>query len=430
MQVSVEQVSAIERRLTVNVPSDEVQKAYQQELKLISKTAKLKGFRPGKASLSHIEREFGGTALKEALGKVIEKTLYAALAEKQLVPVAFPDITSKSYVAAEPFEFTASFEILPTIETVQFNMDSVEKLSVEIIEEDVQRVIDQLQKQQMDWDVVDRPAQLKDRLVIDYHAVFAGVADMENKVERFPIELGGAAMLPGFEEGMLGASAGEDRVLHLTFPADFDVPEKAGQAVDFVVHVHKVLAADQPEINDAFVKRLGIASGQLEDLKKHIKHTLELERQRIIQEKMKDQVFQRLLEQNPVEVPKALVSKEANKIHDEIYQHDHNHKHQHSDGEMVMFNEIAKKRVALGILLSAYVKQKDLKVDEGRVQKRINDIALAYENPQEVVGWLSAKERRGNIEGQVIEDQIIDLLTDGIPVVEKKMTYAELKGTK
>lgn len=429
MQVSVEKVNNVERRLTVVVPSNQIDEAYERQIAKIAQKASIKGFRPGKVPMTVIRQQFGDDARREALNEVIQNTLYAALQEQKLVPISTPQVEPKSLLANQPLEFVASFEVLPEIEKVNFNLTNIEKLAVDVADEDVNRVVDQLKKQHTKWNVANRAAKATDRVVIDYHSVFEGKAETDNKVDNFPVELGANVMIPGFEDGLVGLQANDEKTLNLTYPADFGVAERAGKPVEFVVKVKSVYEADVPEIDQKFLKLLGIQSGDEADLRVQIRQSLEMERDRLVKEKQKEQVFNNLLEQNPVDVPSALVAREARNIHDEIYPHQHDH-HNHTDHEMEAFNGIAKKRVALGLLIAAYAKQIDLKVNNELVEKRIKEIASVYEKPQEVIQWLSASERRSGIESQVMEDQVIDKLTDGVSVSDKKMSYADLKGIR
>jgi trigger factor len=431
MQVSVEKISNIECRLTVVVPANQFEEAYSRQISELAKKANIKGFRPGKAPIAVIQQRFGGEARSEAMSQVIQKALFAALAEKKLSPVSMPKIEPKMTGFDQPIEFVASFEVLPEIENVNFNMANIEKLDVEVSAEDVDRVIEQLGKQYTKWQVVTRKAKNKDRLVIDYRMLSEGVEPEGNKVENVPLELGSKTMLPGFEEGLIGTQAGDEKTLSLHFPADFPVAEKAGKPVEFVIQVKQVYEAEAPEITEEFVKRLGVASGSIDELKQQIRQSLEQERDRLVKEKLKEQVFGQLIEQNPLEVPSSLVAREAKSIHDEVYPSDQHHDHhQHSDDEMTTFNNIAKKRVALGLLIAEYAKKAGVKADNARVEKRIQEIASVYEHPQEVIAWLSSKERRAGIEAQVVEDQVMDKLMEGIPATSKKISYAELKGIR
>lgn len=428
--VSVEKVSNIERRLTIVVPANQVEEAYAKQIDRFAKSANLKGFRPGKAPLSFIKQRFGEEAFKEAISDVIQKNLYQAITEQNLRPVSTPRIEPKVTAADQPLEFIASFEVLPEIEKINFSLNDVEKLNVNVLPSDIDYVIEQLRKQYTQWKIVDRPAQEKDRVVIDYYAIFDEKPDLENKVQKFPLELGSKVMIPGFEEGLLGANAQDERTLHLSFPEQFNDKEKAGKPVDFVVQVKQVYEALTPTIDESFLQKLGIKGGKEEDLKNQIQQSLELERDRLVKEKLKEQVFSKLLEQNPLEVPSALVERESKNIHDEIYQHREHHHHDHSAEEMASFNDIAKKRVALGLLISEFAKQAHLKADKERVLARVEEIAAAYESPAEVTKWLLSDERRSGIEAQILEDQVLEKLLEGVTVTEKTISYTELKNVQ
>ncbi|HTM62982.1 MAG TPA: trigger factor [Gammaproteobacteria bacterium] len=431
MQVSVEKVSTIERKLTIVVPANTVEEELSKQVTQFAQKANIKGFRPGKAPVSYIKQHYGEDMRREAMGKVIQNALYNALVEQKLTPVSTPEVEPKMMLADQPLEFVASFEIMPEITSIEFKMDKIEKPVTDVTDEDLNRVIDQLRKQYTKWNVIDRAAALKDRVVLEYYAIYEGNADTENKIQNFPLELGSNVMLPGFEEGLVGSKAGDEKKLNLTFPADFGDKERAGKPIEFVVTIKQVFEADMPEIDAEFVKRLGIKSGEAEELMKQIRQSLEQERDRLVKEKLKEQVFKALLEQNQMDVPKALVSREAKNIHDEVYpQHQHHDHSHHSDEELSSFNDVAKKRVTLGLLIAEYAKMNEIKPDAARVDARIKEIAAAYENPKEVIDWLSSQERRGGIEAQVMEDQVLDKLMNGVTVSDKTMSYAELKGIR
>lgn len=432
MQVSVEKVSKIECRLTIAVPAETVDKAYSKQLDILAKKAKIKGFRPGKAPMSVIKGQFGPDAQREAVNETIQHAIHDAMVKNNLNPVSTPQVDLKVMTPGQPLEFVVTFETLPEVESVAFSIPNVEKPIVTIDETDVNLVLEQLQKQFTKWTLVDRAAKNKDRVVIDYYAIFEGKSDIENKVQNFPIELGANIMIPGFEEGLIGKKTGDDVSLQLKFPSDFQIAEKAGKAIEFSIQVKQVFEAEKPYVEEQFVKQLGVKSGKLEDLMAQVKQSLEQERDRLINEKMKEQIFRQLLEQNPIDVPKSLIAREAKVIHDEVYaQHQHHDHDHHSEDEMTKFNEVAKKRVMLGLLIGEYAKKNQLKADAARVNKRIIEIASVYENPREVIEWLSTNsERRQGIEAQVMEDQVMDKLLEGVQVIEKPMTYAELKGIR
>ena len=378
MQVSVEKVSNVLRRLTIVVPASEVEAAYDRQINRIGKQANIKGFRPGKAPMSFVKQRFGAEARQEALNEIIQTTLAEALKDEQLkdeklTPISMPQIALKTVQADQPLEYTASFEVLPELSEIKFSLETLEKPQVEVTDSDVNHVLDQLIKQHTEWHVVERPAVLNDRVVIDYHAIYEGKEDIENKVQRFPLELGSKVMIPGFEDGLLGILAGEERNLSLAFPEDFKIEDKAGKPVDFVIKANQVFEANSPAMDEDFIKRLGVETGQLDDLKKQIKDSLTQECNRLVKEKTKEQVFQALIEQNVIDVPDSLVQREAKTIHDEMHPDHHDH-HDHSPAELSAFNEIAKKRVILGLLIAEFAKKSNIKPEKDRVEQRIQEI--------------------------------------------------------
>jgi trigger factor len=431
MQVSVQKVNDVECQLAITVPADVLKKIYEDKINELSKKAKLKGFRPGKVPLDYIKKQFGSEVLQQALEETIKKTYYEAVAQEKLVPINPPKIEPKSIEIDKPLEYLATIEVLPVIDKVNFHMDNVEKLSVEVKEEDINRSLEYLSKQYAKWTEVDRPAQEKDRVVISYYSIHDGRSDIDDKMQDFPLELGSRVMIPGFEEGLIGAKAGDEVKLDLTYPIEFHNKNKAGQPATFVVTVKQAFEADIPELDEDFVKKLGIKSGKKEELIEQIKTSLEQESQRLTKEKIKEQVFKVLLESNSIMVPPSLVEQEAKSIHDSAYpahqQHDH---HKHSEEELASFNEIAKKRVSISLLISEYAKQIELKLDKERLQKRIKEIAAPYEKPEEVIQWLSSDKYRQNIEVQVMEDQVVDKLLENVPETIKTLSFAELKGIR
>lgn len=429
MQISVEKVNSAERRITITVPNQEIEQEYQKQLLEVAKKANLHGFRPGKAPLQLITQRFGEEVRRDAMSSVMRQALADAIKDNELQPINYPRIEPKPGKNPNALEFVAYIEVYPEIEKVNFDLKEVEKLQVEIKETDINYVVDQLKKQYTNFQEVTRPAKLKDRLIIDYYAIFEGKSDLENKVTQFTLELGSNVMIPGFEEGLVGVSQGEEKTLSLHFPTDFQLPDKAGKPVDFVVTVSKVFEGEVPEINSDFLKKLGVASGEVQDLHKQIQSSLEHERDRLVNERLKEKVFGYLIETNSIDLPSSLVDREARAIHDEMYKHEHDHS-KHSGEELDKFKEIAKKRVTLSLLLAELIKQYALKVDQDLVNKRIDQIAALYQEPSEVIKWLSNNAQRQGIESQVLEDQVLNKLLENLNVIQKEMGYAELKGLK
>lgn len=427
MQTSLEKISNAEQRLTISVPNKAIEAEYQKQILEVAKKANLQGFRPGKAPMQLIQQRYGDEIRRDAVSTIMRHALADAIKEHQLQPINYPRIEPKLSKGSDALEFIAYIEVYPEINDVQFTLQEVEKLVVDIKESDIDHVIEQLTKQHIEWQEVSRPAALKDRLVLDYYAIFEGKSDLENKVEKFTLEIGSNTMIPGFEEGLVGVSAGDDKTLSLHFPADFQLSDKAGKPVDFVIKIHKIYEGKVPELAGDFLKKLGIEDGNVDTLKAQIRSSLEQERDRLVQERLKEQLFTHLIDNNSIDVPSSLVQREASAIHDEMYRYEHDHS-QHSEDELSKFSDVAKKRVTLSLLLAEIIKKHGLTPDPELVQKRIDQIAALYQDSAEVMKWLSADKQRQGIESQVLEDQVVNKLIENLHVIQKEMSYADLKG--
>lgn len=426
MQVSVESPSKLERRLTIVVPVAKLNEVYDKHLAKLAKSAKIAGFRPGKAPLNVVKQRYGDSARQEALSDVIQSSLYDAINQEKLSPVGVPTVEPKAILPDQPLEFIATFEVLPEVENLRFDVKALEKHVATIEKEDIERVIHHLRSQHGQWKKVDRAAQDKDQVVIDFLGSINQVPFAGGQAHEFPIVLGSKSMIPGFEEGIMGMKAGDEKVIQVTFPADYPSAEVAGKVADFAIKAHRVSEPELPEVNEDLVKKLGVKSGNLADLHTEIQKNLERELQRVISSKLKTQVFDKLLEQNPLEIPKALIEREANRIHDEVHPH-HGHNHSHTEHEMAAFNEAAKRNVALGLLVAEVVKQYKVSSDKARVQAYLAQQASAYENPTEVLEWYAKNKRAyAEIEMQVLEDQVVETLLKNVQVAEKSMSYNDL----
>jgi trigger factor len=425
MQVSVEATSKIERRMTVVVPVEKFNEAFDKRIAKLSKTAKVPGFRAGKVPVHVIKQRFGDTAHQEAISDVIQTSLYAAMSQEKLNPVGTPRVEPKIIVPGQPIEYIATVEILPPLEAVNFQINNMEKLTSTITDADVSRVIEHLRTQHVTWKKVERPAQDKDQIILDFKGSIDGKPFAGGEAHDYPIVLGSKTMIPGFEEGLVGINPGEERTISVTFPENYFAKEFAGKAAEFVTKAIKISEPSYPELNEAFIKKLGVKSGVLEDLHAEIRKNLERELARLTQAKLKSQVFNVLLEQNKMDVPPSLIEREAARIHDQVHPH-HGHEHAHTDEEMQSFRDAAHKNVILGLLIGELIKTHNLTPDNERVQAFIAEQASAYENPAEVMTWYSNdKRRRAEVEMQVLEEQIVEKLLEGVQLTEKMLSYEE-----
>jgi trigger factor len=430
MQVSVEAPSKIERRMTVVVPVDKLDQAYDNRINKLAKTVKVAGFRPGKVPLDVIRQRYGDTVRQEALSEVIQSSLYAAIHQEKLNPVGIPMVEPKTVIAGQPLEFVATFEVLPPIENVQFNLTTLEKSIGTIGEADIERVVQHLSSQHTKWEKVDRASQEKDQVIIDFVGKIDGEKFQGGEAHDFAIVIGSKKMIPGFEEGLIGLSSGQEKTIAVTFPENYFAKEFAGKAAEFTVKMLRVMQPVVPATDEAFIRKLGVKSGKLEDLHAEIRRNLDREMERLVKMKLKNQVFDKLLEQNTVDIPKSLIDKESKRIHDELHPHHHGQEHQHSESEMAVFVDAAKRNVTLGLLVAELIKKYEIKSDKERIQTYISSISSAYEKPEDVQQWYrNNKQAMAEIEMQILEEQVVEKLLEGVTVTEKVMSYNELAST-
>jgi trigger factor len=431
MQVSVEAPSKLERRVTVVVPVGALEEAFDKQINKLSKTVKVNGFRSGKIPLDYIKQRYGDTARQDALSEVIQSSLYAAINQEKLSPVGVPMVEPKNIIAGQPLEFVATFEVMPEVESVNFSLTSIEKQTATITDADVENVLTHLQSQHTTWRKVDRAAQDKDQVVLDFRGSIDGKTFEGGEAHDYPIIIGSKAMIPGFEEGLVGINAGEERVVPVTFPENYFAKEFAGKAAEFAITAIKVSEPKLPEINDAFVKKLGVKSGNVEDLRVEVRKNLERELNRVVKAKLKKQIFDHLIDNNALEIPKALIEREAKRIHDELHPHHAGQDHGHTEAEMSTFNEAAKRNVALGLLVAHIIKKYGITPDRERLRAYIAQLASVYENPAEVAKWYATDKRaKAEVEMQVLEEQVTEKLLENIQLTEKLLSYNDLIKTQ
>jgi trigger factor len=425
MQVSVETISKIGRKMTIVVPSEKVDQEFDKRILKIAQTASLKGFRPGKVPLDYVKQRFSDVAREEALSEVIKSSLYGALAQEKLNPIGVPTVEPKTMLAGQPLEFVATFEVLPEVTQVNFKLDKIDKEITTVSAAEVDKVIDKIREQHTKWNVVDRAAQDHDQVLIDFTGMLNGQPFPGGAAKDYPLVLGNKSMIPGFEEGILGAKVGEERTIKVTFPEQYHAKDIAGKDAEFIIKVKQVYQPELPTLDDEFIKRLGVKSGNLEEFKNEIRKNLDREVVRLTKTKLKSELFKLLLEQNPLEIPKALIEREAQRIHDQVHPH-HGKEHHHTQAEMAAFEKMGEQNVMLSLLVTVLVKQHNLVADPAKVNQLLADLAGAYEKPEEMIAhFRKDKQRYAQFEAEVVEDLLVEKLLQDVAVNEKMMGYEE-----
>ncbi|KPX06374.1 Trigger factor [Pseudomonas savastanoi] len=425
MQVSVENTSALERRMTIGVPAERIETEVNKRLQQTARKAKIPGFRPGKVPMSVIRQRYEDGARQEALGDLIQATFYEAVVEQKLNPAGAPAVEPKSFEKGKDLEYVATFEVFPEFTVAGFDTIAVERMSADVADSDLDNMLEVLRKQNVRFEVADRAAQNEDQLNIDFVGKVDGEVFAGGSATATQLVLGSGRMIPGFEDGLVGAKAGEERVLNVTFPEDYQNLELAGKAAEFTVTVNTVSEPKLPELNEEFFKQFGIKETGIEGFRTEVRKNMERELRQAIKSKVKNQVMDGLLAANPIEVPKALLENEVNRLRVQaVQQFGGNIKPDQLPAEL--FEEQAKRRVELGLIVAEVVKQFDLKPDDARVREMIQEMASAYQEPEQVVAWYYKNEQQMNeARSVVLEEQVVDTVLQKASVTDKSVSYEE-----
>jgi trigger factor len=420
MDVSIENTGGLSRRMTVQVPADRVDQEVGSRLQSMSQTVRLDGFRPGKVPVKVIEQKYGKQVRLEVVDQIVNSTLHDALTQENLRPAGTPNIEAAESQPGESLQYTATFEIFPEISGDIDYSFSVTRPIVEIVESDVNDMLDNLRRQRATWNEVARPAAVDDQVTIDFEGTVDGNAFAGNKAEKIPLVLGSNTMIPGFEDQLVNASAGEEKILDITFPDDYPSAEVAGKAAKFAVKVHSVSEMSLPEIDDDFARAFGISEGGVEALTLEITNNMERELKGLVKSKLKSQVFDGLLESNPVDVPTSLVDSEIATLQQK-------EDSQGQDAAALQAN--AEKRVRLGVIVSEIAKHNQIQIDPDRVRELVETIAASYEKPEEVVQWYYGnQEMLSGVQSAVIEEQVVEWIIEhsGVDVKDENTTFSTL----
>lgn len=425
MQVSVENTSALERRMTIGVPAERIEAEVNKRLQQTARNAKIPGFRPGKVPMSVIRQRYEADARQEALGNVIQASFYEAVVEQKLNPTGAPAVEPKVFEKGKDLEYIATFEVFPEFEVGAFDTIEVERLSAEVADSDLDNMLEVLRKQNVRYEQADRAAQNEDQLNIDFVGKVEGEAFAGGSATGTQLVLGSGRMIPGFEDALVGAKAGDEKVLNLTFPEDYQNLELAGKAAEFTVTVNSVSEAKLPELNEAFFGQFGIKETGLDGFRAEVRKNMERELRQAIKAKIKNQVMDGLVSTNPIEVPKALLDNEVDRLRVQaVQQFGGNIKPDQLPAEL--FSEQAKRRVVLGLIVAEVVKQNELKPDEARVRELIQEMASAYQEPEQVVSWYYKNEEQLNeVRSVVLEEQVVDTVLQKAKVTDKSVSYEE-----
>lgn len=431
MQVSVERIDDVNRRLTVQVPEATIREQVENRLRSLAREAKFDGFRPGKVPSSLVRKRFGDKVRQEVLSDLIESTFARAVRDEKLRPAGLPQITTKGGVDGESFVYEAAFEVFPEFVLMPVETLEVKRYVSSVTETDVDGMIGRLREQRRTWREVLRGAELNDRVILTFEGTADGERMGDGKVENFALVLGGHQLFEGFGEKLLGAQAGTHRAFDLPFPIDYHIAQWAGKSGHFEVDVTRVEEPVVPDLDTDFVRSFGIEDGDLDAWRLDVRQNMEREMARALKSRTKTALMDVLLQQNAVNLPVSLVERELKEL---VSAHVESAKAAGREVNEAALREryeaVARRRVALALILNKLVELNQLKVDPKKVRAAVEDLADGYEQPEQVVHWYYSNEKHlREVENLVLEDQVVEWILGRARVNEETVEFRELVQT-
>jgi len=426
MQVSVESTGKLERRMQVQVPAERVTKEIATRLKTLSRTARLNGFRPGKAPLTVIRRQFGVQVHREVIGDLLQSSFAEAVSSKNLAPAGSPRIEPQSVAEGQDLRYVATFEVYPEIALNPLAALEIERATAEVTEADVDAMIERLRKQQVKFAPVTRAAAVGDRVTIDFEGSIDAVPFAGGKGEHVAIVLGEGRMLPEFEQGLIGAAAGETREIALVFPADYRAAELAGKRAVFRIAVGTVEEPALPELDDEFCRAFGVTEGGIPQLREEVAANMRRELAQTLRTRIKGAVLEKLLDANPIDVPNTLIETQVRDMQVEAMRRS-GAKDASQAPPAQPFVEPARRRAALGLILADIIKRENLKLDPARANARLDEMVGSYGDAAAVKrAYLQNPDAMRQVENLALEDQVVDWVLAHAKVHEVPSTFKEL----
>jgi trigger factor len=429
MQVSVETTQGLERRLTISVPAETVDVEVKNRLRHIAKTQRINGFRPGKVPASVIQKRYGASVRQEIAGEVMQRNFVEAIVAEKINPAGRPNFIAKSNEVGKDLEFEATFEIYPEVVLKDLDKIAVERPVVDVTDKDVDEMFVTLQKQHQTWKENKRKTKKGDKLTIDFLGRVDGEEFEGGKAESFELELGAGRMIPGFEKDIIGMKVGEEKTISVTFPDDYHAENLKGKEAEFDIKINKTEGPVVPKVDDDFAKLFGVEDGGVEALREEVSKNMNRELTQAIKAKVKEQVIEGLLSANEIGLPSALVAQEIEVLRKQAMQRFAGQMDEKNMPTLPndMFEEQAKRRVKVGLLLGEVIKTNELQVDEAKVTELIESAASAYEDPAEVVEYYKTnKEMHQQMQNVALEEQAVELLVTSAKVKDKKASFQDI----
>ena len=425
MMVTVESTGTLERRMRVELPAESVDQEVASRLKSVRRTAKIKGFRPGKVPVSVVKQRYGKQIRQEVLSELIQKSYSDAVQQENLNPAGGPQIEPGDAAAGENFSYVAIFEVMPEFVLNDLDKIKIETPDIAIGDEDLDNMILKLRKQKATWQVVDRQSAEGDRVVVDFDGELKGEPIAGGEGRAVPVILGQGQMLPDFEKALFGIKAGAEKSFKVKFPKDYKAGELAGKKVDFSIRTHRVEEELLPPVDDSLAEQFEVTEGGIERFIQDVKENMHRESEQKVKADVREQVMNGLLEANPFDVPNTLKQQEMHSMQHEAMQRMGIEDHDQAP-PLENFADAADKRVRLGLLIRRLISDQGLTVDVTKVRARVEEMCESYENAEDMVNaYMSSPKIVQQVEPMVLEQQAIDWLLENGKKQAKKVSFSE-----
>jgi trigger factor len=427
---NVETLSTLERRVSMALAAEEIERQVDERLKKLAKNARMPGFRPGKVPLKLIAQTYGPQVRSEVLSDAVQKSFTNAVKEANLRVAGYPKIEKKD-PASSALEFNATFEIYPEVKVGDLAGAKVEKPVLEVDDAAVDRTVEILRKQRTRFAPVERASREGDRVTVDFSGTIDGQAFAGGEARDFGFTLGEGRMLPQFDAAARGMSPGQSKTFELDFPADYHGKEVAGKKASFAMTLKKIDEPRLPELDAEFAKSLGVADGDTAKMRSEVRANVEREVRKRIEARVKEQALQALLGATPLEVPKSLIGMEAAAMAERAVA---DLKARGVDPQQVpinpqAFEEAARRRVALGLVINELKERENLGPKPADIRALVEQEAQSYESPAEVVKWFYMQPQRlSEMEALALETNVVKWVLTKAKVLDKPVTFDELMG--
>ena len=427
MDVSVETLEGLETRLTITLPSETFEERLDVKLNEAKNKARLPGFRPGKIPLKEIRRRFGPSLRAELAGEMMQSSFYEAIAQESLNPAGPPTLEVKTMDPNTDLEFTATFELVPSVEVADLAKVEIKRPSTEITDEDIEKMVDRLKEQRISYEPVERASQADDQVTVDFEGSLDGELVESAKGSDASFVIGKGQMIEDFEKGATGLSKDEETKFEAVFPENYRAEELRGKTVEFSLTMKEVKEPKLPELNDEFFKEFGVEEGGEEAFRKEVLSNMEKELDNSVKTQLKQQVMDKLGELHDFEIPAPMISREIQVLKDQMmtqFQQPPGGRQNELNLPDELFKDQAEKRVKLGLVVNEIISKFELEVDQEKLDQHLQDLASSYAEPEQVIGWYRGNpEQMQNLEMGVLEDQVVDHIISQAQVEEVVADY-------